>query len=433
MRQSASKPGRSPASAKRVALAALSVPLFAASRGRAQDSLGFSHQTYSEEHGRMQVQTETMRVQKTFTPWLDLTFREVYDGISGATPIGAPPISQLRMRDPVSGARIPPSSITGFTRQLNGISGASQGGSVPQAISQNTLPVTDSSDQRLASDAAIGLTWGPHRLVPEFSFSNEHDYRSYGLALNYTYEFNQKNTTLSLGWSHAYDQVLANQFTFLTHSTVKNTDSFLIGGTQLLSPGTVVGANVTIGYAHGYLNDPYLGVVFDESDLDPDNRVVLTPENRPSTRNSQALLLSLTQSLAQLDASIEGTYRFYHDSYGIYAHTVSLAWFQKIGRSIVISPSARYYFQTAADFYAIQFPGDPVNDPDRVPRFYSADYRLSELETLTLGLETDFQLREHLDLHLGYQCYWMRGLDRQTHQSVYPNANIFTVGVTYTF
>jgi hypothetical protein len=269
--------------------------------------------------------------------------------------------------------------------------------------------------------------------VPEFSYSNESDYRSYAFALNYSYEFNEKNTTLNLGWSHAYDQVLANEFTFLTHSTVKNTDNFLIGFTQLLSPGTVLGANLTIGYQHGYLNDPYRAVVFNESDLDPDNQVVLAGEKRPSTRNSQALLLSLTQAIRPLNASIEGTYRFYHDSYGIFAQTVGVAWFQKIGRSIVISPSARYYYQTAADFYGIQFPGDPINNPDAVPRYYSSDYRLSEMETITLGLDATVKLRDQLDLHLGYQRYWMQGLDGVTDQSTYPKANIFTVGLTYRF
>lgn len=411
---------------------ALGLPLIAVSRGRADDSVGLSHQTYSEAHDRTQVQTETLRIEKTITPWLDVTLRETYDGISGATPIGAPEIRQLTMRDPRTGVPIPPSSITGFTRQLDAVSGASQtGGSGPMA--QNQLPLSESIDVRLATDIAVALTHGPHRLVPEFSFSNESDYRSYGFALNYSYEFNEKNTTLNLGWSHAYDRVLANPFTFLTHSTVKNTDNFLIGGTQLLSPGTLLGANLTIGYAHGYLNDPYLGVVFNESDLDPDNRVVLSPEKRPSTRNSQALLLSLTQSVAPLDASIESTYRFYHDSYGIFASTVSVAWFQRIGRSIVVSPSARYYYQTAADFYAIQFPGDPTNNPQAVPRFYSADYRLSELETITLGLEANVKLRDQWDLHLGYQRYWMRGLDGETSQSAYPTANIFTIGLTYSF
>jgi hypothetical protein len=416
-----------------MSLPSLSLPFIASSRSRADDSVAFSHQTYAEEHGRMEVQTETLRIQKTITPWLDVTIREIYDGISGATPTGAPPIGRLHMRDPFTGRPIPPSSITGFTRELDGVSGASQANPVPRAMAQNILPLTNSEDQRLASDFAIGLTRGPHRLVPEFSFSNEQDYRSYAFALNYIYEFNEKNTTLNLGWSHSYDEVLANDFTFLAKSSIKNTDNFLIGGTQLLSPGTVLAANLTIGYSHGYLNDPYLGVVFNESDLSVDNQVVLAGEHRPSTRNSQAILLSLTQSIAPLNASIEGTYRFYHDSYGIYADTFSVAWFQKIGRWLVLSPSVRYYYQTAANFYGIQFPGDPINNPDRVPGHFSADYRLSEMETITLGFEANIKLREQLDLHLGYQRYSMQGLDHQTDQSAYPNANIFTVGLTYKF
>lgn len=59
-----------PAPSKRWLLA-LSLPLMAASRSRADDSVAFGHQTYAEEHGRIQVQTETLRVQKTITPaWI---------------------------------------------------------------------------------------------------------------------------------------------------------------------------------------------------------------------------------------------------------------------------------------------------------------------------------------------------------------------------
>lgn len=412
---------------------ALALPVAGVSRAHADDSVDLSHQTYAEEHGRIQVNTETLRLQKTITPWLDLTLNEIYDGISGATPTGAPPINRLKMRDPGTGDLIPPASITGYTRQFDGVSGASQRGPVIRAMDQNKLPVVDSPDQREGTDLAIGLTFGQHRLVPEFSFSNESDYRSYGFALNYTYEFNQKNTTFSMGWSHAYDQVLANQNTFLTQSSNKNTDNFIIGGTQLLGPGTVLGANLTLGYAHGYLSDPYRAVVFEESNLDPDNRVVLAGEQRPSHRSSQALFLSLTQAINPLDASIEGSYRFYHDSYGISAHTVQVAWFQKFGKSLVVSPLVRYYHQSAADFYGIQFPGDPINDPDLVPRFYSADYRLSKMETFTLVLEATVKLHEHFDLHFGYQRYWMRGLDHETDQSTYPKANIFTVGLMCRF
>ena len=188
-----------------------------------------------------------------------------------------------------------------------------------------------------------------------------------------------------------------------------------------------------IGHANGYLSDPYRGVVFNESDLTPDNQVVLNGENRPSTRDSQSIGVTLTQAIKSMNASVEGTFRLYHDSYGITANTVGLAWFQRFGRSIVVSPSARYYYQTAANFYAIQFPGDPTNDPAAMPGHYSSDYRLSEMQAWSLGLEADLKLKEHLDLHLGYHRYWMRGLDNETDQSTYPRANIFTIGLTYEF
>jgi hypothetical protein len=411
-------------------LMGMGVPLIAAAPARGDGQIGFVHETYVEDHGRMKVDTETFRVQKTLSPWLDVTVRGVYDGITGATPIGAPATDQLTLRQPKSHTPIPSAAITGFVRSIDAVSGATPSG---QAMSRNTIPLVDSHDIRRGIEVTTGLTFGPSRLAPQFSYSNENDYVSYAGALNYSLELNDKNTILSAGWSHAYDRVLANRFTFLQNPAIKNTDDFLLGVTQILSPGTVLNLNGTISHAEGYLNDPYRAVVFDETRLDPNARAILDGEKRPSTRDSQALLLSITQAVPPLNASVEGSYRYYHDSYGIIANTVAIAWFQKIGDLGVISPSFRYYRQGAAHFYGIQFPGDPTSDPSHVPRYYSSDYRLSFLETFTLGLEANIKLHEHCDLRLGYQRYWMRGLDHVTLQSTYPSANIFTIGVNFSF
>jgi len=406
------------------------VPLLAVAPVRGDD-VGFTHESYVEDHGRMSVETETLRVQKTLTPWMDLTLRGVYDGISGATPVGAPAINQLKLVQPKTHTPVPNPAITGFTGSLDAVSGASP--SASQASSHNSIPLANSHDIRRGIDITTGLTFGQNRLAPEFSYSKERDYVSYALALNYSLELNEKNTILNAGWSHSYDQLLPNNFTYIADRAIKNTDDFILGFTQLLSPGTVLAANGTISHSEGYLNDPYRSVVFQETTLDPNARVVLNGEKRPSTRDSQALFLSLTQAVTPLNASIEGSYRFYHDSYGIIANTVGVAWFQKIGQSGIISPSFRYYRQGAAHFYGIQFPGDPTSDPSHVPRYYSADYRLSFLETFTLGLEATIKLNDQFDLRLGYQRYWMRGLDHVTLQQTYPSASIFTVGLNYSF
>jgi hypothetical protein len=134
-----------------------------------------------------------------------------------------------------------------------------------------------------------------------------------------------------------------------------------------------------------------------------------------------------------MDASLELSYRFYHDTFAINAHTAGMAWFQKVGTFLVLSPSFRYYWQSAASFYGTIFTGDPVTDPANVPEYYSADYRLSNLETYTYGISAHVKALEWLGFDLGYQRYKMRGLDGVTSQTAYPQANVYTIGATITF
>jgi hypothetical protein len=408
----------------------IGLPILAAVQARGEDSVGFAHESYVEDHDRMTVNTEALRVQLSLSQTVDVTARGVYDAISGATPTGAPAIDQLRLRQPITHTPVPSSAITGFTRLIDGVSGASPAAG---AVSRNTIPLAGSHDIRRGGDIAVGMTFGPHRFTPQFGYSQENDYVSYAGGLNYALELNDKNTIVSAGWSHAFDRILPTDFAYITGRQIKNTDDFLLGVTQILGPQTVLSLNGTISHAAGYLNDPYRSVVFDESPLDPSGQVVLQGEKRPSTRDSQSVYLSLTQAVKPLHASVEGTYRYYHDSYGIVANTVGIEWFQKLGQTAVISPSFRYYRQGAAHFYGIQFPGDPNFEAGRVPQYYSSDYRLSFLDTFTLGIEGTIHLGDHCDLRLGYQRYWMRGLDHQTLQSAYPDANIYTLELNYTF
>jgi hypothetical protein len=408
----------------------MSLPIVAAAQTRGDDQVGYGHETYVEDHGRMTVNTDTLRLHMTLSPQVDITARGVYDAISGATPTGAPAIDQLTLRRPITHTPVPNSAITGFTRLIDGVSGASPGSG---PVSRNSVPLAESRDIRRGGDISLGLTFGPHRLTPQISYSQENDYVSWAGGFNYSLELNDKNTVINAGWSHAYDRILPTQFAYLNGRQIKNTDELIVGVTQLLGPQTVVSLDGTIGHAEGYLNDPYRSVVFDETPLDPNAQVVLSGEKRPSTRDSQSLFLSATQAVPRLNASVEGSYRYYHDSYGIIANTVGIQWFQKIGQVAIVSPSFRYYRQGAAHFYGIQFPGDPDFDPSHVPRYYSSDYRLSFLETFTLGIDGTIHLGERCDFRLGYQRYWMRGLDHQTLQSTYPGANIFTIGLSYSF
>jgi len=105
-----------------------------------------------------------------------------------------------------------------------------------------------------------------------------------------------------------------------------------------------------------------------------------------------------------------------------------VAWYQKLGRHIVFSPMFRYYRQSAASFYGTRFPD--FNTP---PTYYSADYRLSELESYAVGVSLNWKVRDWLSIDATYKRYVMRGLDSVTSPTAYPSANVLTVGARVWF
>jgi hypothetical protein len=384
---------------------AIGLYLLQINRGLAEDHVDYGYENYREEDGRIGVDTQSLLFQKSITPWLSLQGQAVYDAISGATPTGAPPATDIKVLFP------PPGPLN------------------------NTVPLVEMHDRRWAGVMDAMMTFGPHHITPQFAYSTESDYISYGGAINYSLDLNQKNTSLNAGWSHDWDTIYHNPRTYIVKNYQKNSDDILIGVSQLLGPKTILTGNFTFGNSHGYLADPYRGVLFDDYPQADLNNPSLFPENRPSFRQSYIGYITLLQYITPLHGSLEAAYRPYYDSFGVVSHTIDLSWHQKIGKLFLISPVFRYYHQTAAYFYATQFPGDPSNpfDPTPIPTYYSADYRLSKMETFTIGVEASARITDWFSLNLAYKRYDMRGLDGITSQSAYPKANIVTVGASLGF
>lgn len=379
---------------------AAGLPLLSLHRAHGEDHVAYRFEYYAEEKDRIRVSTHSALFEKKLTSWLSVKGEVVYDAISGASPTGSPPPSTIMF--------VPPD----------------EGG--PSGPFKNTVPTVSLEDIRRAGSFASVFSFGPHRLAPQFSYSEENDYISYGGALNYSVDLNQKNTTLNLGWSHNWDTILP--MGFLREESDKDVDDFLIGVNQLLGPKTVLTVNFTYGRGRGYLNDQYKGVLFENFPQGDPDFPALAAEQRPDERHRYIVYASLTHHLTPLNASVEGSYRYFHDSYGVDAHTIGLAWHQKIGKRVVISPVFRYYRQSAANFYVTRLP-----DYSTRPAYYSADYRLSEAETFTYGVVLHARAADWLGFDLGYRRYEMRGLDHITSKSAYPVANIFTIGARIWF
>jgi uncharacterized protein involved in copper resistance len=96
-----------------------------------------------------------------------------------------------------------------------------------------------------------------------------------------------------------------------------------------------------------------------------------------------------------------------------------------LNKRLVLRPSFRYYSQDAADFYAVQFSGDPD--------VFSSDYRVSAEQTFNLGLQLRYNITDKVALDLGYERYISRGTDGVTSQAAYPDAHSATAGIRVVF
>jgi len=355
---------------------AFSVPQLVRGENHADYRFGY----YAEDNDRMTIETHSVYFEQKLVDAIIAKGELVYDGVSGATPTG--------------------------THDLSG-----------KAITTHLW------DLRRAANLELDCRLGNHTLTPGFAWSQEHDYLSYGISLNDAIEFNDKNTTLQLGVSHNFDNVRhADKVTW----TTKDSTEGIIGISQLLSPKDIFNAAFTFGNDSGYLSDPYRLAEYHPSFF-PTGFNIGVPERRPAHRNKEILFTSLTHHFDSLDASIEGSYRFYHDSYDVFSHTAGLTWHQRLGKHFIVEPFFRFSEQSAASFYSTTFYGSSISAPDG---YHSSDYRLSEMFTLDYGLQATVPINDHLRVTAGYHRYEMRGLDNTT-ADMYPNANVFNVGISF--
>ena len=130
------------------------------------------------------------------------------------------------------------------------------------------------------------------------------------------------------------------------------------------------------------------------------------------------------------------SYRYFEDNRSLVGHTVSIDWYQKIGDRFILRPNFRWHRQSSVDFYHVTLDGteiDPTPIPTGMAPFYSADYRLSEMDTFTYGLKGIFEATDWLRIDATLERYEMKGRDGVTSASAYPKATVITVGLSFLF
>lgn len=361
-------------------------------QARGEDAVSYKFQDYQESGGRIGVQVHGAMIEKDFGPLTKLKVHGVIDTIAGATPTGEPE------RTPGAG-----------------------------------VPVSTIHEERKAWSVDLSHQFGDFTVALGGARSRESDYVSTGWSVNTFKDFNSRNTTLALGIAGTSDDV---KVFFQPERADKRSFDVIAGITQLLDKQTSATLNVTRSEASGYLSDPYklveqIGEVFPGVFLRQ-----TFPENRPDSRTKWLVLGSINRAVPALHASVDASYRFHHDDFGITSHTFNLEWYQKISEWVTLRPHFRVMRQSAADFYRATLTGAPFTptfDPTGNAPFYSSDYRLSELRTTNWGLKLVWEPRANLQFDVTLEKYEMKGRDGVTSASAYPRATIFTIGGRFAF
>jgi len=251
-------------------------------------------------------------------------------------------------------------------------------------------------DLRKAGDVTITRYLPRGTVSVGAAFSTEHDYRSRALSLQGTLVSEDKNTTWALGIGGSDDTI--NPVNNLVVNEGRQTLSILAGVTRVFTPVDIGQATYTHSSGHGYYSDPYKLV-----------------DNRPRSRDQDTVLLQWNHRFIERDATSRLSYRYYHDSFGISAHTLSAEWVQSLSHGWTVTPTLRLYSQRAADFYF-----DPVYDakfgapfpPGYVfggTAFTSADQRLSAFGAITAGVKVAKQIGKDWSVDLKVERYEQRG------------------------
>lgn len=335
------------------------------------------------------------------------TFRFVFDALTGASANGAAPARNAQ-------TFTSPSGSSGYT-----------------AAAGETPLDTTFKDTRFAGSGGLTIPWGRLTKATVGVYGSfESDYTSLGVNGALSRDLFQRNTTITLRGSHFADSVSPMggapvPFAPMAAPTPgggddkaaledggggsesKGVTDLGVGLTQVLTRRTLLALNYTGTNVTGYQTDPYkiLSVV-DGTTGDPapgtGTPELFLYENRPDSRSKHAAAAELIQNLGRDIMTL--SYRWYDDDWGIKSRTTEVSYRLNFQPTRYLQPNVRWYHQGAADFYRRYLVAGQA-----LPEFASADYRLGEMDAVSVGMKYGTKLRSGNDLTLRLEYYKQTG------------------------
>jgi len=183
--------------------------------------------------------------------------------------------------------------------------------------------------------------------------SDENDYSADTLNFTISQEVFAGLTTITMGYGRGSDTVRRRGDDLF--SADANHRAYRLGVSQVITRNLLAGLSYEVITDEGFLHNPYRSVRYLDSDPGNSRGYAYEQEVYPGTRTSNAVSLDLRYHLPYR-ASINGSYRYYTDTWGIDAQTVQLGYTHTLNNVWIFDIGYRFYTQGKADFYGDLFP-----------------------------------------------------------------------------
>jgi len=366
---------------------------------------------YKENGGRVQTAEPVVALRKDYGDErvLDLTFS--FDSLSGGSPNGAIPSKKAQTFATPSGTSLKAASGVPVTyTTASGQTVATLSKVTLYTVAPGELPLDKNFyDRRLAVDIGWSQPLGANNHVSVGGhLSKELDFLSAGGSASISRDFDSKNTTLGLSVNGEIDSIQpiggapveGSEYTLLEKQGHKSKDVLgaALGLTQVMTRIWVTQINLAYDSSHGYLTDPYKVVsVLDGSGANLGYRF----ETRPGDRTRESIYFGNKVAIGH--TALDLSARHGKDSWGIKSDTVDARWRFNLSDdegALYLEPHARWYRQSAADFYSLYLDGGSA-----LPAHYSADQRLAAFTGKTLGLKLGVPVGDTSEFSVRLESY----------------------------
>ena len=225
--------------------------------------------------------------------------------------------------------------------------------------------------------------------------SSEPDYRSYGLSVQLTQDFDDKNTTAVFGYGFGHDTSgrTGTPFSVFSRELIRGT--FSGGINQVINRSTLATLSLDVIIENGDPSKPYRYVpMFSATNAaraEKGATIEWVTAHRVAERPLEQLPLSrrrfaLTGRIShRFDSStLRVSERLYDDTWGLRASTTDARWFFDVGRRITVWPHVRFHGQVPVSFWQRAYVSAPATGWD-LPEFRTGDRELGPLWTVSGG------------------------------------------------